>query len=218
MKHRTHLQWFPWSFSDVVLIVVLGGGGIALLIWLESLHRWWAQALGEYLVFFLMTGAGVGAYGGWALDGIDDDAEERKVGWQLVAIANGIPLLLVLGKHAYTTPVDAPGAWPRVADLTARLLVSARVCTNRRCSAPPRQDYGKTAPSRVCTLDVGPFVLGRPRDVDRLALARFHGSKLAPRHHPGHLFGSGRCLGKTPASIAMRHITQPTARPPRKPP
>jgi hypothetical protein len=129
MQHSdTVPRWWPlkhWTPFDVILIVIGSATCITLAVWLRSLNAWWARALETYVFAFVLCGGGVGAYGGWALDDVDDPARERKIILQLVAIAIGCPLMMVLGRQALGTPFDgSPGDWPSGVDLGARIALS----------------------------------------------------------------------------------------------
>jgi hypothetical protein len=125
MTEKTkRVVWKRWLI-DAILIVLVSAAVIALFIWLSSMKRWWADALTTYVSAFIMSGAMIGAYAGWAFDEMDDPGEERRMLWTIGLIAVLLPLLIVLGLQVLGTAFDdAPGNWPRWADAVARAVIS----------------------------------------------------------------------------------------------
>ncbi len=123
-ENTKRVVWKRW-FTHVILIVIVSAAVSALVIWLSSMKRWWADALTTYVSVLIMSGAMIGAYAGWALDEVDDAREERRMLRAIGLIGVLLPLLVVLGWQALGTPFDdAPGSWPRWADAVARAVIS----------------------------------------------------------------------------------------------
>ncbi len=119
-----------WTPTDIFLIAAGSAGALGLLLWLRSVEAWWADPVGTYLVMLILAGGGVGAYGGWALDNVDDRRQSRKIVAQLVALALGVPLIILFGRQALGVPFDAsPGRWPRIFDAVARFSISGLPAT-----------------------------------------------------------------------------------------
>lgn len=114
-----------WTALDLLVIAVASTGALVSIIWLDSVDAWWAEPVATYLIMLILAGGSVSAYGGCALDDMDDARAERKVVAQLIAIALGAPLLIVLGKQALGVPLEAsPGRWPAIVDTGARVSIS----------------------------------------------------------------------------------------------